>query len=153
MFYSLSAYPIGILSDRADRLTILAAGLVLLVLADIVLASTSGIAGVCIGVALWGLHMGFTQGLLTALIAETAPAELRGTAFGMFNLITGIALLAASIIAGALWDQLGPQATFLAGAGLAMASLVGLWCLRGPLRRQSSDLTTRPAARVSQLRR
>ncbi|MFA9441762.1 MFS transporter [Uliginosibacterium sp. sgz301328] len=138
LVYSLSAYPVGILSDRADRMTILAVGLGLLVLADIVLATSSGIAGVCLGVALWGLHMGFTQGLLAALVAETAPGELRGTAFGMFNLITGIALLAASVIAGALWDRLGPQATFLAGAGLAAASLIGLWCLRGPLRRRPS---------------
>ena len=84
-----------------------------------------------IGVALWGLHMGFTQGLLTKLVADTAPAELRGTAFGMYNLLTGLALLAASIIAGALWDWLGPQATFLTGAGFTTVSLVGFALLVG----------------------
>ncbi len=76
--------------------------------------------------ALWGLHMGLTQGLLSALVAETVPAELRGTAFGMFNLITGVAMLLASVIAGALWQGFGPQATFLAGAGFALLAAVGL---------------------------
>ena len=84
-----------------------------------------------IGVALWGLHMGFTQGLLTTLVADTAPAELRGTAFGMYNLLTGLALLAASIIAGGLWDWIGPQATFLTGAAFTTVSLVGFALLVG----------------------
>lgn len=132
--YSVSAYPIGVLSDRVNRLTILALGLVLLLVADIVLAFASDIVGVGVGVVLWGLHMGFTQGLLATLIAERAPAELRGTAFGMFNLVTGIALLAASVIAGALWDVSGPQATFLAGAAFATATLAGLFFIRGRLR-------------------
>lgn len=132
--YSLSAYPIGVLSDRINRLTLLAVGLVLLLLADIVLAFATGIVAVGIGVALWGLHMGFTQGLLATLIAETAPAELRGTAFGMFNLITGVALLIASIVAGALWDMTGPQGTFLAGAVFTVLTLAGLFVIRGRLR-------------------
>ncbi|OCC06914.1 MFS transporter [Labrys sp. WJW] len=131
--YSLSAYPAGILSDRMDRIAILVIGLVLLVVADLVLAFASGIMGVCLGVALWGLHMGFTQGLLATLIAETAPAELRGTAFGMFNLITGLALLAASVIAGALWDLAGPQATFLAGAAFSLLTLLALLPVRAHL--------------------
>jgi MFS family permease len=101
-------------------------GLALLVLADLVLAFATGITALGIGVALWGLHMGFTQGLLTTLIAETAPAELRGTAFGMFNLVTGIALLIASVIAGALWDIAGPQATFIAGAVFSLLTIAGL---------------------------
>jgi MFS family permease len=96
--------------------------------ADLVLALTTGVVGLAGGVILWGLHMGFTQGLLAALVADTAPAELRGTAFGMFNLITGLALLAASVIAGALWDQVGPQGTFLAGAALTLLTLT---CLIG----------------------
>ncbi len=79
-----------------------------------------------IGVALWGLHMGLTQGLLSALVADTAPAELRGTAFGMFNLVSGVALLAASIIAGALWDMIGPSGTFFAGALITAVALVAL---------------------------
>lgn len=133
LVYSLSAYPIGILSDRMDRVTILVVGLALLVAADLVLAFATGILVVGIGVVFWGLHMGFTQGLLTTLVAEAAPAELRGTAFGMFNLICGLALLAASVIAGALWDATGPQGTFLAGAAFAALTIVGLLPLRGRL--------------------
>lgn len=124
--YSLSAYPVGILSDRMDKVTILIAGLALLVLADLVLAFAPGIGALAVGVVLWGLHMGFTQGLLSTLVAETAPAELRGTAFGMFNLVSGLALPAASIIAGALWDATGPQGTFLAGATFALLTVLAL---------------------------
>jgi MFS family permease len=131
--YSLSAYPVGILSDRMDKVTILIAGLVLLVLADLVLAFAPGIVALAVGVVLWGLHMGFTQGLLSTLVAETAPAELRGTAFGMFNLVSGLALLAASVIAGALWDATGPQGTFLAGAAFALLTVLALLRLRGRL--------------------
>lgn len=131
--YSLSAYPIGALSDRMDRVTILILGLALLVLADLVLAFATDILGVSIGVVLWGLHMGCTQGLLSTLIAETAPAELRGTAFGLFNLVTGLALLAASVIAGALWDLTGPQGTFLAGAAFAVLTVLGLLSVRDRL--------------------
>ncbi|TMJ35923.1 MAG: MFS transporter, partial [Alphaproteobacteria bacterium] len=126
--YSLSAFPIGTLSDRVGRVTLLILGLLLLLSADLVLAFTAGIVGLASGVVLWGLHMGFTQGILAALVADTAPAELRGTAFGMFNLVTGLALLAASVIAGALWDQVGPQGTFLAGAALTLLTLA---CLLG----------------------
>ncbi|AUX76830.1 MFS transporter [Sinorhizobium fredii] len=124
--YALSAYPAGVLSDRLNRLPLLVLGLVLLVLADLVLAFTTGIVTLGIGVALWGLHMGLTQGLLATLIADAAPAELRGTAFGMFNLVTGIALLLASITAGALWDIAGPQATFVAGAAFTLLTILGL---------------------------
>jgi MFS family permease len=133
--YSLSAYPVGALSDRVDRVTILILGLALLVLADLVLAFATDILGVSIGVVLWGLHMGCTQGLLSTLIAETAPAELRGTAFGLFNLVTGLALLAASVIAGALWDVTGPQGTFLAGAAFAVLTVLGLLSVRDRLNR------------------
>jgi MFS family permease len=132
--YSLSAYPVGVLSDRVNRLALLAIGLVLLLLADLVLAFATDFSWLGIGVVLWGLHMGFTQGLLATLIAETAPAELRGTAFGMFNLITGIALLVASVVAGALWDLTGPQGTFLAGAAFTVLTLAGLSVIRGRLR-------------------
>jgi MFS family permease len=115
--YAFAGYPAGVMSDRMDRQTILITGLALLIVADIVLGLSSSIAGVAIGVVLWGLHMGLTQGLLATLVADTAPAELRGTAYGMFNLATGIALLAASVIAGSLWDAVGPKGTFLAGLG------------------------------------
>jgi MFS family permease len=134
--YSLSAYPIGALSDRMDRMTLLAIGLALLLLADLVLAFATDFVWVGIGVVLWGLHMGFTQGLLATLIAETAPADLRGTAFGMFNLMTGVALLVASVVAGALWDMTGPQGTFLAGAAFTVLTLAGLFAIRGRLRGQ-----------------
>nr|OAP88549.1 MFS transporter [Rhizobium leguminosarum] len=128
--YSLSAYPVGVLSDRVNRTTLLAVGLVLLLGADLALAFAADIVWVGFGVVLWGLHMGFTQGLLATLIAESAPAELRGTAFGVFNLVTGIALLAASVVAGALWDMTGPQGTFLAGAAFTMMTLAGLFIVR-----------------------
>ena len=124
--YALSAYPIGALSDRMDRMTILIIGLVMLLVADVVLALATGIMAVAIGAALWGLHMGFTQGLLAALVADTAPAELRGTAYGVFNLVSGLALLLASVVAGTLWDVAGPQGTFLAGAALTVLTVIGL---------------------------
>jgi MFS family permease len=124
--YALASYPAGVLSDRVDRKTILIAGLGLLIAADVVLAVSSTIGIAAFGIALWGLHMGVTQGLLATLVADTAPLELRGTAYGMFNLITGLALLAASVLAGALWDLIGPQGTFLAGALFATLALVGL---------------------------
>lgn len=124
--YALAAYPAGILSDRIDRQTVLIVGLAILIAADLVLAFSGTLAGVAVGVVLWGLHMGLTQGLLATLVADTAPAELRGTAYGMFNLVTGIALLAASVIAGALWDAIGPGGTFLAGAAFAVLTLIGL---------------------------
>lgn len=127
--FSASAYPAGVLSDRVGRTGVLAAGLVLLAVADLVLAYASGLTGLLAGVALWGLHMGFTQGVFAAMVADTAPAELRGTAFGMYNLLTGVALLVASVLAGALWDWAGPQATFVAGAGFSAATLAGLVAL------------------------
>lgn len=135
LVYALSAYPVGILSDRMERMTILIFGLALLVLADLVLAFATDLPGVGIGVVLWGLHMGLTQGLLATLVADTAPAELRGTAFGVFNLITGVALLLASVVAGALWDVAGPQATFLARAGFAATTVTALLFVRGRLKK------------------
>ncbi len=131
--YALSAYPAGALSDRTDRATILMAGLGFLIVADVVLAASSTLPGVFAGIVLWGLHMGFTQGLLSALIADAAPAELRGTAFGVFNLVSGLALLAASVIAGALWDIFGPEGTFAAGAGFAALTILALLPVRGRL--------------------
>lgn len=132
--YSLAAYPAGVIADRRGRRSVLVAGMVCLIAADLVLAASAGISGVALGVALWGLHMGMTQGLLATLVADTAPAELRGTAFGVFNLVTGGALLAASVIAGLLWDGLGPKTTFLAGAGLALLALLGSLAIRDRLR-------------------
>ncbi|MFN3547075.1 MAG: MFS transporter [Mesorhizobium sp.] len=131
--YALTAYPVGAVSDGKNRVAILIVGLALLVAADLVLALAPGLWGIMAGVVLWGLHMGFTQGILAALVADTAPPELRGTAFGMFNLVTGAALLAASVIAGLLWDAFGAQWTFLAGALFALLTIAGLIPLQGRL--------------------
>lgn len=128
--FSLSAYPAGALSDRINRITVLGIGLGLLIAADLVIALVPGMPGLLVGVVLWGLHMGFTQGLFAALIADSAPVELRGTAFGMFNLLTGIALFIASVLAGLLWDVVGFQGTFLVGAGFAVLTAVGLVALK-----------------------
>ncbi|HRL26210.1 MAG TPA: MFS transporter [Alcaligenes sp.] len=128
--YSLSAYPAGVLSDRMRKMDLLLIGVALLIAADLVLAFVPGLAGLGLGVALWGLHMGFTQGLFNVLIADSAPADLRGTAFGMFHLLTGVALLLASIIAGALWDAIGFQGTFAAGACFAGLTAISLLILR-----------------------
>jgi len=121
--YALSAYPFGRLADRVSHGKLLAAGLAVLLLSDLVLAQASGLATVAAGVVLWGLHMGMTQGLLAAMVAGAAPAHLRGTAFGFFNLVGGIAMLIASVLAGLLWDELGAAVTFYAGAAFSMLGL------------------------------
>jgi len=131
--YSLSSYPAGVLADDGGRYRVLVVGVGFLVLADLVLAFAPGIGGVAVGVALWGLHMGFTQGLLATLVADTSPPELRGTAFGLFNLLTGGALLAASVVAGILWDSIGAHGTFVSGAVLATVALLGLVAIRRPI--------------------
>ena len=120
--YALSAYPVGRLADRMSHRTLLALGVVVLIAADAVLAFAAGLGALAVGVLLWGLHMGLTQGLLAAMVAHTAPAHLRGTAFGFFNLASGVAMLLASVIAGALWQYVGPAATFFAGAAFAAFS-------------------------------
>jgi MFS family permease len=125
--YAASAYPAGWLSDRVNRWGVFAVGAALLIVADLVLAFATSIAIIGLGIVLWGLHMGFTQGLFAALVADCARAEQRGTAFGVFNFVTGLALLAASVLAGVLRDRGGPQLTFVAGAALtAVAGLVAL---------------------------
>lgn len=124
--YTATAWPAGALSDRIGRYGVVTVGFAVLILADLALAISADIAMVMVGVALWGLHMGLTQGLLAALVADTAPENLRGTAFGMFNLMSGLAMLAASIIAGALWEIAGPAGTFLAGAGFTALALAAL---------------------------
>ncbi len=129
--YALSAYPAGSLSDRTDRRFVLALGFLILIAADAVLALATGIWQVMAGAVLWGLHMGLTQGLLTAMVTDTTPAHIRGTAFGMFNLVTGLALLAGNVIAGLLWDHYGPSSTFLCGAVIAAIALAGLIAVRG----------------------
>ena len=128
--YALVAWPAGTLSDSLGRYGLLAAGFGLLLIADLTLAFANSVAWLALGVALWGLHMGLTQGLLASLVADTSPAPIRGTAFGMFNLITGFATLVASVVAGALWDQIGPTGTFLAGAIFTAIALLTLLPLR-----------------------
>jgi MFS family permease len=120
--YSTGAYPAGVLSDRMRPGTLLFWGLSALVGADLVLAFGGGLVGVFSGIVLWGAHMALTQGLLAKLVADHAAADLRGSAFGIFNLATGAALLAANVVAGILWDELGSQATFIAGGVFAAAS-------------------------------
>lgn len=124
--YAASAYPFGKLSDNGSRRKLLAWGIIFLVMADLVLAVAGNVWVVGVGAAIWGLHMGATQGLLSALVADAAPADLRGTAFGVFNLASGVALLAASVIAGSLWSLFGPAMTFYAGAAFAFMALGGL---------------------------
>lgn len=124
--YALAAFPAGILADRTDKLGILIVGLLVLVGADFVLAFSGGAIGFGLGVALWGLHMGLTQGLLASIIANTVPGELRGTGFGVFNMLSGVAMLLASVLAGILWDSAGSEVTFLAGAGITIVAIFGL---------------------------
>jgi MFS family permease len=122
--YSLSAYPVGKLSDGMSRTTLLGIGLLLLVLADLVLAQLGSVAGLMLGVTLWGLHMGFSQGILAALVADTTPKEPKGTAFGVFNLVSGLCMLLASVIAGWLWEVHGSKTIFYAGAVFAIFALL-----------------------------
>jgi len=134
--YAAIAFPAGAAADRIGARGLLVAGLAVLVAADLVLAGASSPLPVLAGAALWGIHMGLTQGLLSKLVADTAPEDLLGTAFGVFNLASGVALLLASVIAGALWSGIGAQATFLAGAAFAAVAALGLAAHR-PARRQT----------------
>ena len=129
--FSVTAYPFGKLSDRVPHRRLLLAGLAVLVLADVVLAASTHWTGLLLGVALWGVHMGMTQGLLAAMVADTAPADLRGTAYGFFNLMSGLAMLAASVVAGLLWQYWGPAWTFGAGAMFSAVAMAALLWRRG----------------------
>lgn len=125
--YTFSAYPAGILADRVNPRILLISGLVVLICADGLLAVAAQPESALFGVALWGLHMGITQGLFAKLVADAAPPELRGSAFGVFNLVTGAALLVASVVAGTAWSFLGPETTFVIGAGFALVTIFGLF--------------------------
>ena len=124
--YSAFAYPAGAAADRVAARTLLVFGLLMLIIADIILALATGPGIAILGAAFWGLHMAFTQGLLAKLVADTAPAGLRGTAFGVFNLICGGAVLIASVVAGGLWNTFGAPATFIAGAIFAALAATGM---------------------------
>jgi MFS family permease len=125
-FYAAAAFPAGVAADRVDQRKLLLVGLVLLIMADVALAFAASPMLALVGAALWGLHMAFTQGLLSKLVADTAPADLRGTAFGLFNLVSGGALLLANLIAGALWSEFGATATFAAGAVFVAVAAIGV---------------------------
>jgi MFS family permease len=126
LVYAASAYPAGLATRRWSRRSLLAAGLAVLIAADVVLAGAGNVAHVLLGAGLWGLHMGLTQGLLSALVADAVPAERAGTAFGFFNLVTGVFLLLASGLAGIVWDVYGAPVTFLVGGAFSSAALAGL---------------------------
>jgi MFS family permease len=132
--YAVGAYPAGVAADRFGGHALLVWGLAVLVAADLILAGATGPAQVLAGAACWGIHMALTQGLFAKLVADVATDRLRGTAFGVFHLTTGLALLCASAIAGALWSRVGPAATFHAGAAFAATAMLGI-------------VTHRPAAR------
>jgi MFS family permease len=136
--YSLFAYPAGLAADRLSARKLLVFGLGLLVVADVILAMATSPSHVFLAVAFWGLHMAFTQGLLSKLVADTAPFELRGTAFGVFNLVSGGILLLASVIAGSLWSVYGASATFIAGASFAALAAMGLLFYRPNARVQDT---------------
>jgi MFS family permease len=128
LVYALSAYPFGRLSDRLPHTRLLIWGVLVLIAADLILAASPHWAVMLAGVALWGVHMGMTQGLLAAMVAATAPADLRGTAYGLFNLVSGLAMLLASLVAGWMWDSLGAAFTFYTGAAFCLLTLlVLLW--------------------------
>lgn len=143
LVYSLGAYPAGRLSDHVSANALLSAGMVALILADLTLALTSGLAGAFVGIVLWGVHMALTQGLFAKLVADYSPSTLRGSAYGVFNLATGIGLLFASIIAGLVWDRLGAGATFLCGAAFCLIALVLVQVLAKHTPRQPDPAQTR----------
>jgi MFS family permease len=136
LVYSVSAYPFGKLADSMSHTKLLAIGLMVLIASDVVLAHGSHWPVVLLGVALWGLHMGLTQGLLATMVAYAAPPDLKGTAFGFFNLMSGLAMLGASVIAGEMWDRYGASATFHAGAAFCLLTLCAL-AIGGALRRRN----------------
>ena len=126
LVYAASAYPFGKLADRVKHSRLLAIGLIILIAADLVLAHSNHWSTLLAGIALWGIHTGMTQGLLSAMVADTAPADLRGTAYGFFNLMSGLAMLVASGLAGFVWDRFGAATTFYTGAAFCLLALIGL---------------------------
>jgi MFS family permease len=143
LLYAGTAYPFGKLSDHMSHRRLLAFGLIILIAADVVLAAGHGWIAVLVGVGIWGIHLGITQGLLAAMVAQTAPADLRGTAFGVFNLICGLIMLLASVIAGFLWERFGASATFSAGAVFCAIALLGLAWPQPPQAQERQETTGR----------
>lgn len=129
LVYASTAYPFGKLSDKMSHRKLLSYGLLVLIASNLLLASSSDWRGLIAGVVLWGVHMGMSQGLFSSMIAATAPADLRGTGFGVFNFVSGFGLLLASLIAGLLWDRYGANFTFYTGAAFATLTLLGVFLL------------------------
>jgi MFS family permease len=128
--YVVSAYPVGWVSDRVGRMGLLVLGLVVLIAADVLLATTQSLNVVLVGIGLWGLHLGLTQGVFSALVADTAPNELRGSAFGVFNFVSGVVAIFSSVLAGVLWKWGGHSTTFFSGAAFSALALIGLAAAR-----------------------
>jgi MFS family permease len=124
--YTAVSYPAGVAADRGHRRALLVWGTAALLAADLLIGATASVAALAAGIVLWGAHMGLTQGLLSTLVANAAPPDSRGTAFGVFHMISGAALLAASVLAGWLWSAYGAGATFFAGAAFCAVALAGL---------------------------
>lgn len=125
--YSASAYPFGKLADRISHMRLLGLGIAVLIGSDIFLATASQWGQLLFGVCLWGIHLGLTQGLLSKLVADASPVDLRGTAYGFFNLMSGVSLLMASTLAGLLWERFGAPVTFFSGILFCVISLVVMW--------------------------
>lgn len=142
--YAMAAYPIGWLSDRIRREWLLLAGFLLLIIADFILGLGTNLSHVFLGIVLWGLHMGFTQGVLAALVADSSPEGLRGTAYGIFNLLSAVALFLASGIAGILWDQYGPMVTFMTSAAFAVFGIAVFGIANGLARASTSSKGSAP---------
>ena len=132
--YALASYPAGLLAERFGRPALLGSSLVALIAAESSLALLPGSVGLWAGVALWGLHMGLSQGGLSAAVADLAPPDLRATAFGVFHFFTGLFQLASGVLAGWLWLRYGSPAAFLAGAVWAVVAVLMLWVRPLPLR-------------------
>lgn len=124
--YAVSAYPAGLWSDRVEKRGLLALAMAFLVLADLILATAETLPMLFVGLVLWGLHMGFSQGILAAMVADTTPAHWKGTAYGFFNFVSGVFMLLASVLAGWLWDRYGAEFTFYCGALFASLTLLML---------------------------
>lgn len=122
--FSLSSYPFGMLADRLNPMRLLALGMVLLALSDLLFAFAANTAVLILGVVLFGMHLGATQGIFSAIVSEVAVSHLRATAFGVFNFFSGIALLVSGLVAGGLWELFGAQYCFAGGVVFAVLTLV-----------------------------
>ncbi len=121
--FSLSSYPFGKLADKLNPMKLLALGMVLLALANLLFAYAENYRILAAGIVLFGMHLGATQGIFSTIISEIAPSEVRATAFGIFNFFSGLALLASGLVAGSLWEYMGAQYCFGGGVVFALITL------------------------------